>query len=204
MDIFMIIVELLHIGVMVFIVAGLIKGFKSSFQTKSRSSSIHTAVAILLTVFTLICFALNREFSLIPTNEGYPEYAALVGIGFLAYWIKKIVPNHQYKLKIVLSVLSTTLLFSSVFACIHLFPYGLLILFPVFGLMVGAPFFVFVLSFSDLLVNQKREHTMHPGTILGISTWLIVALAFISNLWSDQSWSLIHYFIQPITKHHLL
>ena len=168
---------------------------KGSFEQRKIQ---RTCAQILLSFLTVLCFyfasfdfILNNIF---PENV-FLEYSILTLSCLSFFWLMQIDYFVQNKW---LAWISYTLLgaffWLSLFSCVKLILIVSLVIFPLYGFLVAAPFFVSLMVTHEILRLKKNNGRFNFLQFISLGLGFLLVFQLLMNLWSDEQWELIKLF----------
>lgn len=168
---------------------------KGSFEQRKIQ---RTCAQILLSFLTVLCFYFaSFDFILndIFPENGFLEYSILTlsSLGF--FWLMQIDYFVQNKwLAWISYILLGAFFWLSLFSCVKLILIVSLVIFPLYGFLVAAPFFVSLMVTHEILRLKKNNGRFNFLQVISLGLGFLLVFQLLMNLWSDEQWELIKLF----------
>lgn len=164
--------------------------FVKSYRNSENHPLRKAALEALVSIGVMLCFLMNSGADVIDTSEGYLDFIVLTTLGGIGFWMKKLIPAQQSLLTGVSNVLIGILFWMSIVAAIKLFYFYPYVIFPIYGLLIVAPFALMFIALSDLMYFKRLAKPLY--FILGSLAFLVL-YTIIHNMWSTEAWQLLNW-----------
>ncbi|MFT5822798.1 MAG: hypothetical protein ACI8ZM_004055 [Crocinitomix sp.] len=189
----LVILFFLHLGLIIYIPAQIITSFSIKKRQEKRPKIIHLIIELSLMVLLFFCFSKVNMSSFNGENQ-FLEFAIILLISVVLYWINKLDFGSFSKLKKFTLPFLGTLFWLSLFSTLKFAPYLPLCWFPLFGLMALAPFFFTLLSISEIKYQTQLQAKSSVYKIIVLGLIPLIVLQLFMNLYTAEPWELIMIF----------
>ncbi len=151
---------------------------------------------VLISILMIFCFW-NYDMHESPfRNEEYIFELAVISFTSLAmYFINKFIPKKQNRIIKSFSIAFVgALWWISLLTTLKFFPLILLSIFPVLGLLLAAPFLLFIISSIEIIRIKRQEESFTYIKILSLGLIVLILFQLLMNIWTVDSWEFFKIF----------
>ncbi len=180
----------LQILFIIFLGAWVAMLFVKSYRNSENHPLRKAALEAIVSIGVILCFLMNQGADIIDTSEGYTDFIILTSLGGFGFWIKKILPPNLKVGMVISNVLIGALFWMSIVAAIKLVYFYPFVIFPIYGLLIIAPFALFFIVLADLMFYKK---TIKPLYFIFGSFAFLSLYTILHNMWSSEAWQLLNW-----------